>query len=125
VRVGPRERDDLVYSLIRNKDHTNVAFVFGEERRRKPENDTVSVVRGPLGNYPNFFFQVELGNVGRFVDDLLALDGASSFRDLVNRYGVRRSDPEIWRISDWLHAELRRRDPVTAGILDLSRYENR
>jgi hypothetical protein len=124
VRVGPDDRNDLLYTLIRNKDHTNVAFMFGEERRRKPENDTLSIVRDPLGNYPNFFFQVELSGITRFAEDLLALDGDAAFAAFVDRFGVRRADPEIWRISDWIHARLHRRYPVTAGILDLSRYEN-
>jgi hypothetical protein len=114
----------LLYTLIRNKDHSNVAFLFGEELRRRPEHDSVSVVRGPLGNYPNFFFQVARSEVDAFVDALLALHDERSFEHLVNRYGVRRSHPDIWRISDWINAESKAQRPLEAGILDLSRYEN-
>ena len=64
VRVGPPARlgcSDLLYSLVHNDAHTNVAFMFGEDKRRLPEDDTLSVVRGHFGSYPNFIFEVEAG----------------------------------------------------------------
>ncbi len=45
---------DLACSLVRNKMHTNVAFLLDEEKRREPEIDTLTVYRGLLGSYPNF-----------------------------------------------------------------------
>jgi len=44
--------------LIRNQELLNVAFIFGENLRREPEKDTLIVVPGFLGSYPNIFFGV-------------------------------------------------------------------
>lgn len=122
VRVDETGARDLVYSLIHNDAHTNVAFMFGEDERRLPADDTMSVVRGPFGSYPNFFFVVPAPDVGAFVDELRAVSTSAAFQALVARWGVRRSNPEIWASADWLAQAMRRRSPTEAGLSDLNRY---
>ena len=44
---------------------------------------------------------------------------------LVERWGIRRTNPDFWVYADFMNRHNRNNDPVTAGLLDLSRYENR
>ena len=65
--------DGTTYSLIRDVFHTNVAFLFGEQERLRPERDRSTLARGVAGSYPNFVFVVVPGEVPVFVDALLAV----------------------------------------------------
>ncbi len=119
--AGGGERD-MAYTLVHNEAHTNVAFMFGEDKRRNPGADTLSVVTGFLGSYPNFFFEVKNGDVDDFVASLSGVASEADFIALAARYGVRRSSPRFWATSDWMHAAFARADPLEAGIFDLNRY---
>jgi hypothetical protein len=124
VRVDAQGSRDLVYAVVRNAAHANVAFLFGEDHRRLPADDTLSVLRGPFGSYPNFLFEIEATEAAAFVDALRAVADDAGFEALAGRYGVRRTDPRIWAAFDWLHAHARRADATEAGLLDLGRYGN-
>jgi len=124
VRVDPTEREDIVYALIHNAAHTNVAFMFGEDLRRRPKEDTLTVLPEAFGSYPNFFFDVEAAGIHDFVNALLATESDDDLERFVGRYGVRRTSDRFWATLDWLHGDLRRRDPTTAGLYDLGRYQN-
>jgi len=124
VRIDPTGSHDLVYSLVHNDAHTNVAFMFGEDDRRVPADDTLTVVRGHFGSYPNFFFAVDAARLREFVDTLRGASSDVAYERFVDAYGVRRSDAHFWANSDWLREDLRRRHPIEAGIYDLGRYVN-
>ncbi len=118
------EGSDRVYTLIHNKAHDNVAFMFGEELRRNPDEDTLTVAEGMVGNYPNFFFRVADGDLSGFVDDLGRIDAQEDFQRIVEIYGVRRTSPDFWSMSDWFNDRFAAVQPIESGLLDLSRYEN-
>jgi hypothetical protein len=40
-------------------------------------------------------------------------------------YGIRRTNANFWTHSDKVHAAFRKADPVSFGMLDYSRLENR
>jgi hypothetical protein len=124
VRIDETGTRDLLYSLVHNAAHTNVAFLFDEEERRLPADDTVTVVRGHFGSYPNFFFEVGAEEVEAFASELAALASEADLDGFAARYGVRRTDPRFWEMADWLRGDLRRRSPVEAGVYDLGRYGN-
>ncbi len=125
VRAGSPGERSLVYALQHNVAHTNVALMFGEEKRLVPEDDTLSVVRGPFGSYPNFFFEITPADAGAFVDALGAVATDADFEQFAARYGVRRTDTRFWATSDAIREEARRANALEAGIFDLGRYENR
>ena len=118
------EGNDKVYTLIHNKAHDNVAFIFGEDLRRNPDEDTLTVVEGMVGNYPNFFFRVSDDGLSRFVDDLEKIEDPDDFGRLVDTYGIRRASPVFWEMSDWFNDRLAEQQPIEAGLLDLNRYSN-
>ena len=124
VRVGTSGPSDLVYALVHNAAHSNVAFMFGDDARRLPEEDTLTVVRGHFGSYPNFFLETDASALRSFVDDLAALRSDADLERFVDRHGIRRSSARYWETVDWLHADLRRRSPGDAAIYDLGRYGN-
>jgi hypothetical protein len=124
VRVDKSGKHDLAYTLVHNKAHFNVAFMFFEKDRRDHASDTITVVPGHLGSYPNFFFDVKLDDIDDFVAALQAVGGDEDFTRLVERYGVRRSSPRFWENADWHSAKLARAEPVDAGLLDLNRYDD-
>ncbi len=113
------------YSLVHNRGHSNIAQMFDEENRLLPEEDTLTVAPGFIGSYPNMFFQVTEAQLEPFVAALQAVNSNGDYTKLVERFGVRRTAPWFWRVSDAFVAEYRRNHPVEAGLFDLNRYQNR
>jgi hypothetical protein len=117
---GPR-----TVTLVHNDGHTNVATMFHEDKRRVPEEDTLTVVPGFLGAYPNAFFKVRDNDLPEFADAVAKLGSESDYTALMDRYGVRRSDPGFWTHSDLLFDQVEALSYPDKGILDYSRIENR
>ena len=113
------------FTLIHNDGHTNVASMFHEQNRRVPEEDTLTVVPGFLGSYPNAFFKVQEADLPRFVDAVSHLAVESDFASLMSSYGIRRSDPGFWAHSDVIFGQVELLDYADRGVLDYSRLENR
>jgi hypothetical protein len=124
VRSEGRGGGDAVYALVHNRAHTNVAFMFGEDKRLDPAADTLTVAHGYLGSYPNFLFDIGVGQVEAFARALADVRNASDFEALVERWGVRRTSPRLWQTVDWIHDDFRRREPTEFGLFDLDRYGN-
>lgn len=115
---------DLAYTLVRNRAHRNVAFMVREESRYEPERDTVTLVAGPLGSYPNFILRVELDDVEAFAEGLLHTRDEEGFQRIVEAFGVRRTDPRLWESFHFFRDWMLRRNPREAGLYDLNRYAN-
>lgn len=113
-----------IYTLAHDMAHTNVAFIFNEDLRREPEKDRMTVVRGQFSSYPNFIFAVDENSLPDFVAKVLAIKTQSDFLDLVDAFGLRRTDKNFWQIFDAAQAGLRAQDPLQAGLLDLNRYND-
>ncbi|MCC6077386.1 fatty acid cis/trans isomerase [Pseudomonas sp. GCM10022188] len=113
-----------VYSLLRNRAHSNVAFMIGESLRYQAEKDTLTLYPEVLTSYPNFLFSLREGEVNAFVASLQQARSAADFEHIVQRWGVRRSDPRFWSLFHDLAAHIREHEPVEAGVLDMNRYQN-
>ena len=124
VHSGEAEGADAIYSLVHNRAHTNVAFMFGEQKRLVPADDTLTVAPGYLGSYPNFIFDVEVEQIDTFAQAVAAVRNTSDFEQVAARWGVRRSSPRLWPTVDWIHDDFRRRQPTEFGLFDLDRYQN-
>ncbi|MBK5511934.1 fatty acid cis/trans isomerase [Pseudomonas sp. TH15] len=117
---GKRE----IYSLLRNRAHSNVAFILGESLRYQPGLDTLTIYPGVLSSYPNFMFNIPAEQVPEFVDAMERSKDADSFERIVERWGVRRSHPQFWFYFHDLSTYIHETDPVEEGVLDMNRYEN-
>ncbi|WP_405269580.1 fatty acid cis/trans isomerase [Congregibacter sp.] len=125
LRVLSPNGSASIYSLIHNRAHSNNAQLFAEEDRRLPEEDTLTVTQGFAGAYPNMFFQITQGQLPKFTKAILALESAEGYTALVDQFGVRRTAPWFWKLSDDFTEEYRRSQPIEAGLFDLNRYQNR
>jgi hypothetical protein len=111
-----------VFTLVKNVGHSNIALLFGEDTRRLPQEDTITVVKGLLGAYPNRFFQVQAKDMPAFAKELLSLGSLDDYLQFQTRYAIQRNDPSFWPLSDKFHSMLFDQYPVRGGLLDYSRY---
>jgi hypothetical protein len=118
-------RPNHVYTLLHDNGYSNIASLFNQEGRRIPEEDGLTVARGFIGAYPNAFYRVERSRLAQFVAAVTTLQSEEDYRRFVERFGVRRTNPDFWRLSDQLNAAYRTRMPLEAGLLDYNRLENR
>ena len=58
-------------TLLSNNGHLNMTSVFGEQKNRMPDEDTMSVIAGLVGSYPNAFFEVEEYALATFVENIV------------------------------------------------------
>ncbi|MEK1906704.1 MAG: fatty acid cis/trans isomerase, partial [Pseudomonas sp.] len=124
LRVELADGRREVYSLLRNRAHSNVAFMTGESLRYQVGLDTLTVYPGVLTSYPNFIFNLRAEEVPAFVAALEQTRDVAAFDKVVERWGIRRSHPEFWRYFNDLSAYIRETEPVEAGVLDMNRYQN-
>ena len=113
-----------VYSMIRNRSHSNVAFMFGESLRYKPKQDTLTIYPGIAGSYPNFIFDVKAQEMDLFISRLLNVESVREFDSITERWGIRRTHPQFWDVLRDITLWQKESEPLQAGIFDVNRYKN-
>ncbi len=114
-----------VISLIHNKAHANISSLLDEEAARLPDEDGVTLVKGVLGDYPNVLMQVEESELIDWADQVGSLKTKEDYSALLDSFGIRRTHPNFWFVSDAI-GNLNKLDrPRESGILDYNRLENR
>ncbi|MCX7105611.1 MAG: fatty acid cis/trans isomerase [Methylococcales bacterium] len=43
---------------------------------------------------------------------------------LYSQFGLRRTHPKLWQHVDWFNQQYKEEKGISAGLLDMSRYEN-
>ena len=124
LRVSLPDGSRVLYTLLRNRAHSNVAFMLGESLRYQPEKDSLTIYPGLLGSYPNFLFSLPVQDVPAFVAALEQVDSDQALEDIAARWGIRRSHPAFWDYFHDLSAYLREHESREAGVLDMNRYRN-
>jgi hypothetical protein len=114
-----------LFTLVHNSAYSNLSSLFGEDKRRIPAEDDLTIARGIIGAYPNSFMRVEEHQLDDFIKRVQALDSEQDYRVLRDIYGVRRSNPDFWAFSDKVHQLYRQSEPDEAALLDYNRLENR
>ena len=114
-----------LYTLTRDTGHRNVTSLFGEEKRLLPAEDALTLVPGIVGAYPNAFFRVTRPELPAFVAQVEHLAAESDYHDLVERYGVSRSNADFWPQTDSVLKLYAEQEPLGWGVLDFSRLESR
>ncbi len=122
LRVDLPDGSYSVYSLVRNRAHSNVAFILGEDLRYLPEEDSLSIVPFIAGSYPNFMFRVDWREINNFAKAVSQLKNEDTRRALVDRWGVRRTHPDFWQVFHGFSEHLANHDPKEAGVFDMNRY---
>ncbi|MDM0011758.1 fatty acid cis/trans isomerase [Variovorax sp. J22P168] len=113
------------YSLLRNTAHATVSHLVGERKELLPDENTLTLVPGVIGAYPNAFYRVSPAQLPALAEAIGKLRSEADYAAFSERFAVRRTNPEFWAVSDGLVERYRRDQPLQAGILDLNRFENR
>ncbi len=125
IRIRTSQKDnDRVYTILLNKALKNVAFMVGENLRRERKHDTLTIVPGFLGSYPNFFFNVPEEQLSDFISSIENIKNKKDKDDFYIKFGIRRTNPDIWQYVDWFNSQHKKYRGVRAGLFDLNRYHN-
>lgn len=119
-----RKAADEVYTLIHNKAYKNISFILDDVDGRDKSMDSLTVYKGILGAYPNFFFTVDETDLNNFTDRLINIKNRDDYERFVGLYGVRRTSSNFWSVADWMYQRHAEDSPVAYGVLDLNRYSN-
>ena len=119
------EQGEFVYTLLNNSAHSNVAHLFSENDRRIPAEDTLTVLTGVVGTYPNAFFKVSEQQLGEFVNILEQIKTPQDYVTLKDKFAIRRTSKKFWHYADQLHAWYKKHQAPSAGLLDFNRLENK
>ena len=121
IKNIPNE-DDKVYSVVVNRWHDNVSFMFDEEDRLDADKDDMSFIEGFVGSYPNLFLVVDYKDLLDFIDMIYNYDGSDEYISRFIKYGVMRSDKDFWKHYDWFQKRFLKDNSLEAGLFDLNRY---
>ena len=119
---------DFAYSLIRDKAYLSVTSLLSDESKRDNRDyahDTLTVVKGLEGSYPNFFFVVEPDELEDFTSRIININTLDEYERFAGIYGIRRTNDSFWETADWFQDEYAEQEPVLSGLFDLNRYANR
>lgn len=114
-----------VYTLIHNNAHRNISSLLKEGSERITKEDTLTLVKGFVGDYPNQFFKLRPNQVKEFVSAIIALQSKDDYARLLDDFAVRRNDPRFWATADAFYKITTETQPITSGLFDFNRYENR
>lgn len=124
IRVQRDDGQREIYTMMRNRAHSNVAFMLGEDWRYQPEKDTLTIYPGILASYPNFAFNVAAKDIGKFAAALAGVKSSADMDGVIVRWGIRRTHPDFWTYFHDYTRYIEETEPLEAGILDMNRYEN-
>jgi hypothetical protein len=114
--------ENLVYTLLVNRWHKNVALLFNEESRLSPQNDTMNFIEGFIGSYPNMFMEIKQDELSDFLTLLKDFEYEDKDIKKILKYTINRANPKFWKSYDWFDKEFKKQDKLNYGIFDLNRY---
>ncbi|HET9700933.1 MAG TPA: fatty acid cis/trans isomerase, partial [Burkholderiales bacterium] len=125
LRVDQPPQPARYFTLLRNTGHSNVSHVFTEGQTILSAENTLTLVPGFIGAYPNALYALPGGELRGLTEAVAALASEADYRALADRYAVRRTRPDFWEHSDALQDAYAGWAPIEAGLFDYNRLENR
>jgi hypothetical protein len=122
IMVSDDPAEDVYISVVINRWHDDVTTLFGEASRLNPKKDSATFVKGFVGSYPNYFYEVALADLPQFFQVLQDFDGSKKYLKILDTFGVNRADDRFWEVYDRFQARFNEDDPVGSGLFDLNRY---
>ena len=116
--------EKLAYTLLRNRIHSNVAFMLGESLRYQEELDTLTIMPTLVGSYPNLIFHVDYSQLDMFIKRMSVVDSDSDFEKVIERWAARRMNTDFWEHFHSFKHYMVKHKPLEAGVYDLNRYGN-
>ena len=96
-----------------------------EKAELLPAENTLTVVPGFIGAYPNAIYRATPAQLADFARAIQGLASEADYRALASRFAIRRTHPGFWAASDALMQAYAQWSPLEAGLLDYNRLENR
>jgi hypothetical protein len=124
VRIHDNGTNNRIYTLIRNKAHWNVSYLLKESLRRREKEDTLNLLPGFVGSYPNFVFKVDFKDLSNFLHQIKEMKNEKGYKRFLKLYGVSRISSQFWDEFDFIGQHFKKTKPLEAGVLDLNRYLN-
>jgi hypothetical protein len=122
VRIRISDEKSEVVSMVIHRWHDDVRTLSREEDKLNAEKDEVDFIRGYVGSYPNYFFDVTLEELPQFLKLLQTYDGSNEKVTELLDYGVNRANGDFWTRYDWFQQDFIESDRLRAGLFDLNRY---
>jgi len=123
VRIRLKSGQDVAGTIVINRWHDNVAFLFGEDGRLDAAKDSADFIPGLVGAYPNWFLDVREEELPDFFDLLAHFERGPKDEARFARYAVNRAEDRLWETYDWFQRRFLEEEPVTGGLFDLNRYD--
>lgn len=111
-----------IYTVVRNKEHFNIAWIFGETGRRNHAADSITLYKGVMGSYPNHFFVIKANQGRKFLQKMREIHDDASYDAWIQEFGNPRDSVKFWANSDRLHQVFKQKYPVEYGAFDYNRY---
>ncbi len=122
LRIKIPNEKDIVISIVVNRWHDNVSFMFNEKSRLDSSKDELDFIEGFIGSYPNYFIVVDFKDLADFFDMMHNYDGSKKYLDKFLKYSISRGDENFWKTYDWFSKRFYEDKPHSAGLFDLNRY---
>ena len=123
IRIRMNDNQDLIYSLVVNRWHDNVSFMFNEDLRLDVTKDKLNFVEGFVGSYPNIYLDIKQDEITDFFDLLSNYKkDDEDYSKKIKEFSVNRSDDDFWYVYDWFQNKYYESDKLNSGLFDLNRY---
>ncbi len=124
IRIRKNNGTDEVVSMVINRWHDNVTYMFDEKKSLDSSKDNADFLEGFYGSYPNYFIDIQQDDLPDFFDlltNLKEIDEEEATKRF-NKYSINRANKNFWEHYDWFQARFTKNQPVQSGLFDLNRY---
>ena len=66
-----------------------------------------------------------IDDIDEFTQAFAELKTQEDYEALILSYGIRRTNDKFWATADWFQSKYQNENPISAGLFDLNRYQNR
>ncbi|MEV9476273.1 fatty acid cis/trans isomerase [Aliarcobacter butzleri] len=122
IKIAMNNGENLIYSMVINRWHKNVALMFDEDSRLDPTKDDIDFIEGFISSYPNMFVVVKQDDLGDFFDLIKNYSKHIENKEKIKDYVINRANPQFWTVYDWFNDEFKKSNPLEYGLFDLNRY---
>lgn len=112
----------LYYTVIRNRAHFSVHYLFGEEKLIDEEGTTLNILKDFPLSFPVQFFSIDMADAQSFIEQIHNISSLEDYQQLEKKYGIAKGDARFWPYYDHLNQHIMKLDPVNGGVLDINRY---
>ncbi len=123
IRIRMNNSEDLMYSMLVNRWHDNVSFMFKEESRLDVTKDRLNFIEGFIGSYPNIYLDIKEDEISEFFELLSTHSHENEYyKREIKKFSVNRSNKDFWHVYDWFQNKYNESDKLNSGLFDLNRY---